>query len=67
VRLVILLLALGFPIALVLAWAFEITPEGIIRVEKIPPNESIAHGTGRKLIGVTIVLAIVAAGLLASA
>ena len=29
VRLVVLLLALGFPIALVLAWAFELTPEGI--------------------------------------
>ena len=29
VRLVVLLLALGFPIALVLAWAFELTPQGI--------------------------------------
>jgi TolB-like protein len=29
VRLVVLLLILGFPIALVLAWAFELTPEGI--------------------------------------
>src|ERR1700686_4176505 len=29
VRVVVLLLALGFPVALVLAWAFEITPEGI--------------------------------------
>jgi TolB-like protein len=29
VRLVVLLLALGFPVALVLAWAFELTPEGI--------------------------------------
>ena len=28
-RLVTLLLALGFPVALVLAWAFELTPEGI--------------------------------------
>ena len=31
VRLVVLLLALGFPVALVLAWAFELTPEGIQR------------------------------------
>src|SRR5687768_15028033 len=29
VRLVVLLLALGFPVALILAWAFELTPEGI--------------------------------------
>ena len=29
VRLVVLILILGFPVALILAWAFEITPEGI--------------------------------------
>jgi hypothetical protein len=29
IRLVIVLLALGFPIALLFAWAFELTPEGI--------------------------------------
>jgi TolB-like protein/Flp pilus assembly protein TadD len=33
IRLVIMLLALGFPIALVIAWAFELTPEGIKRAE----------------------------------
>jgi TolB-like protein len=33
VRAVIVLLLLGFPIALVLAWAFELTPEGIKRAE----------------------------------
>src|SRR5215472_17080423 len=33
VRAVVLLLILGFPIALVLAWAFELTPEGIKRTE----------------------------------
>src|SRR5437667_855949 len=33
VRLVILLIAIGFPIALVIAWAFEITPQGIERTE----------------------------------
>src|SRR5260370_996219 len=33
VRLVVLLLVLGFPIALVLAWAFELTPEGLSRTE----------------------------------
>ena len=31
VRLVVLLLVIGFPIALILAWAFELTPEGIKR------------------------------------
>ncbi len=33
VRLVVLLLILGFPIALVLAWAFDLTPEGLKRTE----------------------------------
>src|SRR2546426_7188063 len=33
VRLVVLLLVIGFPIALVIAWAFELTPEGLKRTE----------------------------------
>src|SRR5438552_13772323 len=33
VRLVVLLLIIGFPIALIIAWAFEVTPEGIKRTE----------------------------------
>lgn len=33
IRLVIMLVAIGFPIALVIAWAFESTPEGIKRTE----------------------------------
>ena len=33
IRLVILLTALGFPVALIIAWAFELTPEGIKRTE----------------------------------
>src|SRR6267154_2433325 len=35
VRLVIVLFAIGFPIALVIAWAFEATPEGIKRTEDV--------------------------------
>src|SRR5256886_8205310 len=65
VRLVVLLLILGFPIALFLAWAFEITPEGIKRAEDVSPEQSITKHTGRKLIWTTVVLAVIAAGLLA--
>ena len=32
-RLVVFLLVIGFPVALILAWAFELTPEGIVRTE----------------------------------
>ncbi|HSP44588.1 MAG TPA: hypothetical protein VLO30_01220, partial [Chthoniobacterales bacterium] len=42
-------IAFGFPVALVLAWAFELTPEGIKRAENVAPNESITQRTGRKL------------------
>src|SRR6185369_7893962 len=65
VRLVVLLLILGFPVALILSWAFEITSEGIKRAEDVDPNESMTHKTSRKLVGVTMALAVVAAGLFA--
>ena len=42
-------IALGFPIAVVLAWAFELTPEGIKRAEDVDPSESVRRKTGRKL------------------
>jgi len=63
VRLVVLLLILGFPVALVLSWAFEITPEGIKRESEVAPDESITRRTGRKIIAITTVLAVIAAGL----
>jgi TolB-like protein/Flp pilus assembly protein TadD len=42
-------IALGFPVALVLAWAFELTPEGIKRAEDVDLSKSITRKTGRKL------------------
>ena len=44
-----MLVALGFPIALVLAWAFEVTPEGIKRTHEVEQHQSITRHTGRKL------------------
>ena len=35
VRLIVLLIVIGFPIALILAWAFELTPEGLMRTEDV--------------------------------
>src|SRR5437764_13105851 len=65
VRLVVVILIIGFPIALVLSWAFEITPQGIKRESEIEADKSIARRTGRKIVGLTIVVAVIAAGLLA--
>ncbi len=49
VRLVVILLLLGFPFALVLSWVFELTPEGLKRTDEVAPHESITRRTGRKL------------------
>jgi TolB-like protein/Flp pilus assembly protein TadD len=49
VRLVVLLLVIGFPVALILAWAFELTPEGIKRAEDVDLSKSVTRKTGRKL------------------
>src|SRR5215831_8444593 len=65
VRLVVLLLIIGFPVALILAWAFELTPEGIKRTEDVDLSKSIRRKTGRKLDFLIIaVLLLVIAGLL---
>src|SRR6476620_3389271 len=39
VRLVVLLTVLGFPGALIIAWAFDMTPEGLKRAGDVAPNE----------------------------
>jgi TolB-like protein/Tfp pilus assembly protein PilF len=62
-QIVILILVIGFPIALVFSWAFEITPEGIKLESEVPPSQSITRKTGRKIVAVTTVLAVIAAGL----
>ena len=69
VTLVIVLVAMGFPLALVLAWAFEVTPEGVRRtpearpVEEEPAPAEVRARTGYKvLIGLGLVAAAVAGG-----
>jgi serine/threonine-protein kinase len=63
-KIFIIVIIFGFPVALIFSWAFEITPEGIKLESEIEPNKSIARRTGRKIVAVTIALAVVAAGLL---
>src|SRR5690242_13976377 len=60
----VVLIALGFPAALIFSWAFEITPEGIVRETEVESDKSITHHTGRKIVAITIVLAVIATGLL---
>ena len=56
---------LGFPLALIFAWAFELTPDGIKRTEDVAPNESTTRRSGRKLAAAIAVVATIAAALLA--
>ena len=61
VRLVIVLIAIGFPNALVIAWAFEATPEGIKRTEVADAKHE--HSRGKIWIYVVIVGAGISAAL----
>ena len=61
-RTVVVLLALGFVPALVFAWIFEMTPDGIKRDADVPPEKSIASHTAQRmnrLIVATLVLAVI--------
>ncbi len=57
---VIVILLLGLPIAIVFAWAFEMTPEGIKREKEVDRSESITSQTGKKLDRVIIAILVVA-------
>src|SRR5438874_3109297 len=63
-KLVIAVVLLGFPIALVIAWAFEMTPEGIKRTEDVSPDEKIPQWSRRKFAAFILVVVICAAALL---
>ena len=53
---ILAVLAIGFPIALVFSWVFEITPEGIALEKNVEAGTSIAHVTGRRMDFVVIAL-----------
>jgi len=57
---IFLLLALGFPLALIFSWVYELTPEGLKREKDIERSQSITHETGRKINVLIIVLLIAA-------
>ncbi len=57
-----LALAVGFPVTLVIAWAFELTPEGLKKEKEVDRSASITPVTGRKLDRTIIVVLVVALG-----
>src|SRR5947207_4866755 len=56
---------LGFPVALILAWAFEMTSEGIRREEEVADREPKSRKAGRKWTAIIVTAAVIAAALLA--
>ncbi|MBT4523200.1 MAG: hypothetical protein HOC23_24630 [Halieaceae bacterium] len=51
---------IGFPFALFFAWAFELTPQGLMKSEDVDQDQSVAHSTGRKLDFLVIALLAIA-------
>ena len=64
-RLVAFLLLLGFPLALIFSWVYELTPEGLKRDHEVDRSQSITAQTGRKLNVVIVGLLAAAVTLLA--
>jgi TolB-like protein/Tfp pilus assembly protein PilF len=61
-RSIVILLAIGFLPALIFAWAFELTPQGLKREKDVEPAESITPHTGKKLDRVIMVVLALALG-----
>src|SRR5260370_33446738 len=63
VRLIMLTIVIGFPIALVIAWAFELTPEGLKRAEDVDLTASAPRPRHRAWIFVVIIAGAMSLGL----
>ena len=59
----IMLIAAGFVIALVIAWAFEMTPQGLKPTGEISPNERLPYWSRRKFAAVMVSIAVAAGAL----
>ncbi|QKK03068.1 MAG: hypothetical protein HND55_10690 [Pseudomonadota bacterium] len=64
IRIIVLILALGFPLAIVFSWVFELTPEGLKRDKDARVGPEIKQQTARKLNWATLIAAVLAIGLL---
>jgi TolB-like protein len=53
-RIVLVILLLGFPVAVIFSWVYELTPEGVKKESAVDRARSITAETGRKLNHITI-------------
>ncbi len=63
IRLIVVLIIIGLPVALILAWAFEITPEGIKRTETADAMPGIARRKKHAWIYIVVIGALFSIGL----
>src|SRR6266403_1493192 len=61
-RSIVILLAIGFIPALIFSWIFELTPQGLKRDEDVPPEQSIAPQTARRMNRMIIAVLVLALG-----
>jgi hypothetical protein len=59
---IILVIAVGFPFAVIFAWAFELTPEGVKKTRDVNVAVSVTTATGRKLDFIIIAALVIALG-----
>ncbi len=59
-QVLMLVVAVGFPLVLIFAWAFELTPEGLKRDAEVDRSQSITDRTGRKLDRAIILVLVIA-------
>jgi len=62
VRLVVIVLAIGFPLVLIFSWLYELTPEGLRLEKDIDRSQDDVHHTGKKLDRAIIVVLALALG-----
>ena len=62
IKTILLVLVLGFPLALFFAWAYELTPDGLKKEKEVDRSQSITSKTGRKLD--FMIIAVLTVGLL---
>jgi len=64
IRIIVLIMALGFPLAVVLSWVFELTPDGLKLDKDVRVDSGVKQQTSRKLNWATLIAAVLAIGLL---
>ena len=49
IRMVVVILLLGFPVAVIMAWIYDLTPEGLQRTDEVAPGRALPRYAGRKI------------------